>query len=479
MTNSQTFSTNNWPAIALAGMFSAFTLISCINDSNNVAALEADNGNSPVSDKIEIENNAFPGCEGWGCDSEGGKKGSLYIVTSTADSGPGTLREALEATGKRYIITQVDGIIELKDFIRVTSGDVTLDLRRPPGGGLTLWRKAIIFQQTENVVVLGVRYRGTEGIPEHGVNAATIDCIGFTSVQQAVVAKSSFFGCSDEAVSIERAAANSQINAEITIQENLFLEGCMIDCQAGEGHARPINLSRGWDKVSVHHNAFFGNERRQPQVAGCVGHPDCEGTDWPLNPQAFVGYNLVSYWLEQATQVKNGAQVDIIGNVYVPGPQAQGTSIEALDDSDLGTTVFLKNNTECTSVTGSCQEASTVLQFAGISDASITNIEISETSSGELLSENWLRSLGPDVWDPEDERVLSQFFDGTVKVGGGYDPNIYCPSTPNTGTIVDTDKDGIPDEKDPKPDEFSTWEDTNNDGWTDLEAYMNQITLNE
>jgi len=47
---------------------------------------------------------AFPGAEGGGAYTPGGRGAEVYIVTSLADSGPGTLREALEAGGARIAV---------------------------------------------------------------------------------------------------------------------------------------------------------------------------------------------------------------------------------------------------------------------------------------------------------------------------------------------------------------------------------------
>ena len=57
---------------------------------------------------------AFPGAEGYGAYAKGGRGGKTFLITNLSDSGPGSLREAVEAKGPRTVIFRVGGIIETK-----------------------------------------------------------------------------------------------------------------------------------------------------------------------------------------------------------------------------------------------------------------------------------------------------------------------------------------------------------------------------
>ena len=57
---------------------------------------------------------AFPGTEGFGAQSIGGRGGKVLFVTNLNDSGPGSLREAVETAGPRTVIFHVSGIVALK-----------------------------------------------------------------------------------------------------------------------------------------------------------------------------------------------------------------------------------------------------------------------------------------------------------------------------------------------------------------------------
>jgi hypothetical protein len=85
--------------------------------------------------------------------------------------------------------------------------------------------------------------------------------------------------------------------------------------------------------------------------------------------------------------------------------------------------------------------------------------------------------LGSHPWDAEDERALAQLVAGTIVPGANYHPDTYVPPAPAKGTASpDQDEDGIPDSMDARPSVFSAWDDTDNDGWTDLEAYQNSFS---
>ncbi len=81
---------------------------------------------------------AFPGAEGYGSTTPGGRGGEVIKVTNLNAEGPGSLRAALEGNkGPRIVVFETGGEIDLQgDNIIITSPFVTVAGQTAPGDGM-------------------------------------------------------------------------------------------------------------------------------------------------------------------------------------------------------------------------------------------------------------------------------------------------------------------------------------------------------
>ena len=92
---------------------------------------------------------AFPGAEGFGAAAVGGRGGTVIEVTNLNDSGPGSFRAAVGASGPRTVVFRVGGTIELQSTILFTNPYITIAGQSAPGGGIA-FKNSLYFNRYED-----------------------------------------------------------------------------------------------------------------------------------------------------------------------------------------------------------------------------------------------------------------------------------------------------------------------------------------
>jgi hypothetical protein len=102
---------------------------------------------------------AFPGADGFGRFSKGGRVGSVYHVTNLTDSGNGSLRDAVSKS-KRTVVFDVCGVINIKSKIRVES-EITIAGQTAPGDGITVYGDGVSISGKNDIICRYLRFRGS------------------------------------------------------------------------------------------------------------------------------------------------------------------------------------------------------------------------------------------------------------------------------------------------------------------------------
>src|SRR5690606_28289437 len=93
----------------------------------------------------------------------------VIAVTSLADSGPGTLREAVETKGPRIVVFRVGGPISLKSQLVIREPYITIAGQTAPGDGIVIRDMGIVIG-TNDVLIQHLRVRPGNGAdirPDH------------------------------------------------------------------------------------------------------------------------------------------------------------------------------------------------------------------------------------------------------------------------------------------------------------------------
>jgi pectate lyase len=244
---------------------------------------------------------AFPGAWGGGMFTTGGRGGKVLEVTNLNDSGPGSLRAAVEAEGPRIVVFRVAGIIELESGLDIENPHITIAGQSAPGDGICLAYDSVNIN-THNVILRHLRVR--RGMPEGGQGS---DNIGGNPEGQVMVDHCSTSWGMDENLSLYRfmkPARGGQAIKEPA--RNTTVQFC-ISSEALNARNHAFGGTWGGEDSTFHHNLFASNTGRNPSI-GMGGEFDYRN-------------NVIFNWRHRTMDGGDETSlVNVINNYYKPGP---------------------------------------------------------------------------------------------------------------------------------------------------------------
>lgn len=245
---------------------------------------------------LKAQGLAFPGAEGYGKYTVGGNGGRVIKVTNLNDSGPGSLRDAVEAEGARKVEFEVEGDIYLLSPLRIANDSITILGQTAPGEGICL-RDCPMSISASEVIVRYIRVRPGDkykrdsdglGGGRYGQHHVILDHI---SVSWSI----------DECLSIYKT-------------ENLTVQWCLITHSlTNSKHTKGSHGFGGiWGgyKATFHHNLLANHSSRNPRISSV------DGTKW-----VDVRNNAIYNWgFKSGYGGGHHAEVNLVNNYYKPGP---------------------------------------------------------------------------------------------------------------------------------------------------------------
>ncbi len=417
---------------------------------------------------------AFPGAEGYGSQTQGGRGGIVIPVTNLNASGTGSLRAALEASGSRIVVFRTGGIIDLSSSgdIVISNPYITIAGQTAPGDGICI-KGASIRVQTHDVVIRYLRIRPGDhtGTP----SAENRDAISIGSsgeVYNVVIDHCSLSWATDENVEIWY-----DTTSDITVQWCIISEGLYDSIHPLGPHSMGMLVGAS-NNISIHHNLFAHNNYRNPQI-----QHDTHSV--VINN---VVYNYGGVGLDYKSAVDGDPLYsDAIANYYIEGDDSNTNAVEIKDTVDTDSEIFMKGNLgpgrtsnsqgDWNIVNGDDNELMRSLYrllFPGI-------IEYPTEVITDIVLDNAGATLPGR--DSVDSRVVSSVRNLTGSIIDSQDDVSGWP-TYSTGTApADTDSDGMPDSwETAKGLDYTDASDRNDlapSGYTWIEEYINSLVTTD
>jgi hypothetical protein len=424
---------------------------------------------------------AFPGAEGYGRYTVGGRYGRVIEVTNLNDNGTGSLRAAVTASGARTVVFRVSGTIKLLSKLEIKKDSITIAGQTAPGDGICI--RDYTFRVSANQVIIRyMRFRLGDSTKYADDSFDGMGALG--SIHRNVIIDHCSVSWSlDE-------AASFYDNGPLTFQWCYVTESLYHSYHPKGNHGYG-GMWGGWH-ASFHHNLLAHHSSRNPRFNGSryTSLPDSEVVDFRNNVIYNWGFNS-AYGGEAGNQ-------NMVANYYKSGPgtsaSVRGRIVEPYDN--IGNWYIADNYVEgVDSVTAD----NWLGVQGGYADSQRTRKHLEPFPIDPNMPTQTPAEAYNDVLlfggaslhrDSVDSRITNEVITGTAAFGGSY-------KGPHTGIIdsqdsvggwpvlnslpaaADNDHDGIPDE----------WETAHGlnpadpadggyfraNGRTNLEAYLNSL----
>ncbi len=418
---------------------------------------------------------AFPGAEGFAKYTTGGRGGKVIFVDNLNDSGPGSLRAALRASGARTVVFRTSGTISLKSTIQINNPYITVAGQSAPGDGIAIktngsFNGPAIKIRASEVIIRHLRVRpGPTSLDPYSDNNG--DAITITKGNNIIIDHCSLSWGVDETLHTWMSPSN------ITIQKSIISEA-LHDSTHREGkHSMGALLGKSSDGVTLYKNLFAHNHDRNPRITG----------DNSFHGQYQIVNNVIYNWGNSATvfdpsqngKVNGSLDANIIGNFYKAGPNSNTKKPQILLGD--GSKVYVQGNIGPYRPNNSMNDWDMVDGFNYFKTGQPFNMPNLPTVSAQKAYDLVLDEAGAVLpkRDAVDLRVVNDVKNRTGRIiDHPYDVGGW-PILAKGEIFKDEDSDGMPNWWEDKHglnsnNASDALDDANNDGYTNLEEFLNR-----
>lgn len=421
---------------------------------------------------------AFPGAEGFGAFSKGGRGGNVIYVTTLNDSGPGSLREAIEQKGPRTIVFGISGTIQLKDKLKIENPYITIAGQTAPGDGICLAGETL-WIGTHDVIVRYLRVRLGDG--KYGIGSKQgKDAISIAIGKDIIVDHCSGSWSLDEILS---ASTNKPTLSDVTVQWCFITEGLNPD---NHGFGSLIR-GTGGAKYSYLHNLYADNRGRNPRPGNYDINP--HGKD-PKGLLLDFRNNVIYNWggdhAGYNADKESVTHLNYVCNYLIPGADSKSPGFAYSTGSPYNKAFFAGNyynGKEPSNQWSLVQFKSdwTDEQVKAYKQTKPFETGPVKTDNALMAYKRVLETGGANLpkRDAVDRRIVNDVKNRTGKIIKSQKEVGGWPILDSSPAPTDTDRDGMPDEWEKKngtdPNNASDRNKVNGDGYTMLEDYLHSI----
>lgn len=255
-----------------------------------------------------VQTAAFPGAEGYGKYTVGGRGGKVYVVTTLEDYDKGetpiegSLRRAVEKKGPRTIVFAVAGNIMLKRKLDITKDSITIAGQTAPAPGICVGGHQVRIK-ANNVIIRYMRFRLGDINEEESDALSSNASTEKGTFNDIIIDHCSISWSTDECASFYG-------NERITFQWNIVSESLRNSIHGKGEHG--YGGIWGGKGASYHHNLLAHHDSRNPRF----DHPGVTDIAGVVDFRNNVIYN----WGNNSAYGGQCRTINIVNNYYKPGP---------------------------------------------------------------------------------------------------------------------------------------------------------------